>query len=99
LSEVTACGERINPETSLFPFIHIALVDILEIDANVFVNNEMLVVAAPFLIAANILGGAKLDVIIPGRGGNCNGLSSASVYARRRAVSRRSFMSRLDGCD
>ena len=86
-----------NPESVLVVFVHIAFVDLLEVGANVFVNNEMLIFLAPFFIRADILSWAKLDIVVPGRGSDSHGLRSASVDSGSRAVGRGSLVSRFNG--
>lgn len=96
IGEIFAGRDRVNPESVLVVFVHIAFVDLLEVGANVFVNNEVLVFLAPFFIRADILSWAKLDVVVPGRGGDSHGLRSASINSGSRAVRRRSLVSGFD---
>ena len=49
LSEVLAGGDRVDPETGLVVFVDIALIDVLEISSDVFVDNKVFVLLAPLL--------------------------------------------------
>lgn len=97
LGKVFAGGDRVNPESVLVVFVHIAFIDLLEVGTNVFVNDEVLVLLAPFLIRADVLSGTKLDVVVPGRGSNSDNLRSASINSSSRAVGRGSLVSGFDG--
>jgi hypothetical protein len=82
LREVFAGGDFVDPRTGF----QIAFVGVLEPSADVFVDNEMLVGAAPIFVRADVVGGAEFDVIDPSRRGNGECLGTASVDAGGRAV-------------
>jgi hypothetical protein len=86
LREIHARRNRVNPKAGFLTLIYIALVHILEPDADILINNEVFVGAAPFLKAANILGWAGLDIINPSWFCAGNSVGSAGVDISGRAV-------------
>src|SRR5277367_3475386 len=97
LREVFACGHFVDPRTGGFVFVGIAFVHVLQPSTNVFVDNEMLVGAAPIFVRADVVRGAGFDVVDPGRSGNSDCVGTASVHAGSRAVGGGGLVSGSDG--
>lgn len=79
LGEVLAGGDGVDPETGLLVFVDVALIRVLEVGSNVFVDDEVFVLLAPFLIRADILGGAEFDIVVPCWSSNCYDFGSAGI--------------------
>lgn len=91
--EILARGARLNPR------VHVAFIGTGEIRSDVFVNDEMLAVAAPVIIRADIIGGARFDIVDPSRRGDSNRLGTTCVDTGCRAVGRGSRVSCRAGRD
>lgn len=74
------------PEAILVVFVRFAFIDILEISTNIFVDDEVSIFLAPLFIRANVLSGAKLDIVVPGGGCNRDNFGSTGVYSGSSAV-------------
>ena len=81
LGEILACGARLDPR------IHVTFIRIREVRSDIFVYNEMLAVAAPVFIGADVIGRARLDIVDPSSRGDSNRLGTACVDASRGTVS------------
>ena len=97
--EVFAGGDLVDPRAGLLPFIGVAFVHVLEPGADVFVDNEMLLGAAPIFVRADVVSGTELNVVDPSRRRNSDCVSTASIDAGGWAVGGGSLVSGSDGRD